>query len=242
MARVFSGTTRSTCTARTVRIAHPGRAPLAPRLSRPAHLVRGRRGSGALATALGALARGSACLEMLGCGVVLALAATLALGAPASSAATAREAAHDALPAGTIGVGVQRSAPQQAAGGYVSAKLGAADAGALESEGSERPALTGAWYTTMASAYSVACNDGGTATASGVPLDDVTPTVASPWLPLGMLVEVWYGDACVVATVTDRGPYVSGRELDLAPATYRALGADTTDAWGVRCVSYRVVG
>ena len=239
MARVFSGTTRTSCISR---ISRPARALHAIRTPRPAHLSGARPGPRALAAVVAALARGSACLQMLGCGAALALAAWLALGAPSSVPATAREASHGTLPAGTIGVGAQTSAPRQGEGGYVSAKLGVTDAGTLASEGSERPALAGAWYTTMASAYSVACNDGGTATASGIPLDDETPTVASPWLPLGTLVEVWYGDACVTATVTDRGPYVSGRELDLAPATYRALGADTTDAWGVRCVSYRVVG
>lgn len=96
------------------------------------------------------------------------------------------------------------------------------------------------WYTTIASAYSIESN-GGTATASGIALDETSLTAASPWLPLGTVIEISYNGMTVQATVTDRGPYVSGRELDLAPAVWRAFGCSSTDEWGVRTVSYRVV-
>ncbi len=94
------------------------------------------------------------------------------------------------------------------------------------------------WAGAVASAYSTWCN-GGTSTASGIPLDDCTPTVASLWLPLGSYIEVMYGDTSVVCQVTDRGPYVDGRDLDLSLGAVNALGISSTDEWGVREVSYR---
>lgn len=102
----------------------------------------------------------------------------------------------------------------------------------------EEPAVE--WYEGLASAYSPACN-GGTETASGIPLDWGTPTVASLWLPLGSYIEIGWGGMSVVAQVTDRGPYVGGRDLDLSPGVIAAFGFDSTDAWGVRSVSYRLL-
>ncbi len=93
------------------------------------------------------------------------------------------------------------------------------------------------WYEGLASAYSPECN-GGTETASGIPLDWGTPTVASLWLPLGSYIEISWGGMSVVAQVTDRGPYVGGRDLDLSTGVISAFGFDSTDAWGVRSVSY----
>ncbi len=94
------------------------------------------------------------------------------------------------------------------------------------------------WYTGVASAYDPDCN-GGTSTSSGIPLDWSTPTVASTWLPLGSYVEVCYDGVSIVAQVTDRGPFVGGRDLDLSPGVFYALGFDSTGAWGVRTVTYR---
>ena len=96
------------------------------------------------------------------------------------------------------------------------------------------------WYTVQASAYSVATN-GGTTTASGVPLDDWSLTVASPWVPLGSVVEIEYAGMTVQATVTDRGPYVGGRDLDLTPGVIAAFGFSDIYDWGVRTVTYRVL-
>lgn len=96
------------------------------------------------------------------------------------------------------------------------------------------------WYEGVASAYSPECN-GGTATASGIPLDWTTPTVASLWLPLGSYIEISWGGMSVVAQVTDRGPYIGGRDLDLSSGVIAAFGFDSTDAWGVRSVSYRTL-
>lgn len=96
------------------------------------------------------------------------------------------------------------------------------------------------WTGAVASAYSIWCN-GGTETASGIPLDDYTPTVASRWLPLWSYIEVMYGDTTVVCQVTDRGPYIDGRDLDLSLGAVQALGFDSTDEWGVREVAYRLL-
>lgn len=96
------------------------------------------------------------------------------------------------------------------------------------------------WSGAVASGYSTWCN-GGTTTASGIPLDDYTPTVASRWLPLGSYIEVLYDGIVVVCQVTDRGPYIDGRDLDLSLGTIRALGYDSTDEWGVREVAYRMI-
>ncbi len=109
---------------------------------------------------------------------------------------------------------------------------------AEEAPVSEESAVT--WYTASASAYDPNSN-GGVATASGIPLDWSTPTVASPWLPLGSYVEISYNGVVVVAQVTDRGPYVDGRDLDLSPGVFYAFGFDSADSWGVRTVSYRVL-
>lgn len=96
------------------------------------------------------------------------------------------------------------------------------------------------WTWATASAYSVYCNYG-TSTASGIPLDDYTPTVASKWLPLGSYIEIVYNGASVTAQVTDRGPYVDGRDLDLSLGTINALGIWSTDDWGVRDVQYHLL-
>ena len=66
----------------------------------------------------------------------------------------------------------------------------------------------------------------GTQTASGIPLDDNAMTAAHKSLPFGSKVKVTNkksGDA-VTVTITDRGPYVKGRCIDLSQAGGRALG------------------
>ena len=82
-----------------------------------------------------------------------------------------------------------------------------------------------------------------TATASGRKLDDGGITVAVPesqsWR-LGQAVAVMCGDKVVVATVTDTGGFAPyGRDLDLAPGTWKALGARSVGDWGVRTVYYK---
>lgn len=66
----------------------------------------------------------------------------------------------------------------------------------------------------------------GTQTASGIPLDDSAMTAAHKTLPFGSKVRVTNkrnGNSAVV-TITDRGPYVNGRCIDVTSACARALG------------------
>lgn len=60
--------------------------------------------------------------------------------------------------------------------------------------------------------------------------------VAHKSLPFGTRIQFSYHGRTCIATVMDRGPYVSGREFDLGPGTAKALGFD-----GVDRVSYRFI-
>ena len=55
--------------------------------------------------------------------------------------------------------------------------------------------------------------------------------------PLNVRVE----DTTVMATVGDRGPFVEGRELDLAPGVWRGLGYDSIADFGVRGVQVQLI-
>ncbi len=60
--------------------------------------------------------------------------------------------------------------------------------------------------------------------ASGEPFDADAYTAAHKRLPLGTKLVVAYGDEYVLVTVTDRGPYVAGHDLDLSLAATREIG------------------
>jgi rare lipoprotein A len=60
--------------------------------------------------------------------------------------------------------------------------------------------------------------------ASGEPFDADALTAAHKRLPLGTKLGVAYGDEYVLVTVTDRGPYVAGHDLDLSLAAAREIG------------------
>lgn len=65
----------------------------------------------------------------------------------------------------------------------------------------------------------------GNLTASGDVLEPYSEyTAASPYYPFGTKLLVTYGDASVVVEVTDRGPYVAGRELDLSAVAAEEIG------------------
>ena len=69
----------------------------------------------------------------------------------------------------------------------------------------------------------------GNLTASGDVFEPYTEyTAASPYYPFGTELLVTYGDASVVVEVTDRGPYVAGRELDLSAAAAEEIGLTYT--------------
>src|SRR5437764_8367339 len=66
----------------------------------------------------------------------------------------------------------------------------------------------------------------GTQTASGVRLNDNALTAAHRTLPFGSKVRVTNtkNGHSVTVTITDRGPFVRGRVIDVTPAAARALG------------------
>jgi rare lipoprotein A len=79
----------------------------------------------------------------------------------------------------------------------------------------------------VASVYSVGdSSQPGTQTASGIPLNDEALTAAHKSLPFGSKVKVTNkrNGNSVVVTITDRGPYVRGRCIDITRAGARALG------------------
>jgi len=89
----------------------------------------------------------------------------------------------------------------------------------------------------IASIYSTA--DGGTQTASGRKLSNGALTAAHKSLKFGTKVRVTNkkNGRSVVVTITDRGPFVRGRVIDLTPAGARALGFS-----GLAPVSLAVAG
>lgn len=106
-----------------------------------------------------------------------------------------------------------------------------------------KAALDDSWIKGMASGYDFDNNDGWDETASGIPLDNETYTVAVPQEDahrLHALIEIIYEDTKLTAKVTDTGGFAKyNRDLDLSPAVWRAFGAATDDEWGVREVHYR---
>jgi rare lipoprotein A len=75
----------------------------------------------------------------------------------------------------------------------------------------------------IASVYST---ESGSGTASGQKLDPQALTAAHRTLPFGTKVRVTNkkNGRSVVVTINDRGPFVSGRVIDVTPAGARALG------------------
>jgi rare lipoprotein A len=76
----------------------------------------------------------------------------------------------------------------------------------------------------IASSYST--REQGTRTSSGRALHDGALTAAHKTLPFGSRVRVTNrtNGRSVVVTITDRGPFVGGRVIDLTPAGARAIG------------------
>jgi rare lipoprotein A len=68
--------------------------------------------------------------------------------------------------------------------------------------------------------------DQGRKTACGGGFDPRALTAAHRTLPCGTIVRVSRGDRSVVVMITDRGPFVPGRVIDLTPAAAKALGFD----------------
>ena len=63
----------------------------------------------------------------------------------------------------------------------------------------------------------------GNLTASGTRFDSNGSTAAHKSLPFGTELRVCYV-GCEVVTITDRGPYIHGRDLDLSEGTAKRIG------------------
>ncbi|MBA2712813.1 MAG: septal ring lytic transglycosylase RlpA family protein [Rubrobacteraceae bacterium] len=98
------------------------------------------------------------------------------------------------------------------------------------------PAAEGPAKTMMASYYGRALE--GHKMANGQPFNADGFTAAHKTLPFGTELEVSYGSKSVRVTVTDRGPYAAGRDLDLSLAAARKLGILSR---GVAPVQVRIV-
>jgi len=77
----------------------------------------------------------------------------------------------------------------------------------------------------------------GNTMAGGGKLKRDSMVVAHRSMPFGTRIEFKYRGKTCIATVRDRGPYISGRVFDLGPGTARALGFG-----GVGTVTYRILG
>lgn len=75
----------------------------------------------------------------------------------------------------------------------------------------------------VASIYGPGDSGGSGITASGRRIDPAGMTCAHRDLPFGTRLILRHGSNIVEVTVTDRGPFVSGRALDCMPAVGRAL-------------------
>ena len=99
-----------------------------------------------------------------------------------------------------------------AVGGLYASPVRADSGGALP-----RRTVVASWYGQEFSGRRMAC---------GAPFDPRGLTAAHRTLPLGTLIRVTNPrtGASVLVTVTDRGPFVGRRELDLSKAAAREVG------------------
>jgi rare lipoprotein A len=84
---------------------------------------------------------------------------------------------------------------------------------------------TNSGHAEVASVYGGADGRCGSRTANGERVDCAAMTAAHRTLPFGTEVKVCH-HGCVVVRINDRGPFVSGRHIDLTPAAARAIGLD----------------
>lgn len=84
---------------------------------------------------------------------------------------------------------------------------------------------TGIAFDWVSSTYGNADNSPTpTSSASSRPYNEKELTCANKTLPFGTLLAVTYNGKRVIVVVTDRGPYISGRSLDLSTAAANAIG------------------
>ena len=63
----------------------------------------------------------------------------------------------------------------------------------------------------------------GNLTANGTRYNQLASTAAHKPLPVGTKLNVCY-ETCEVVTITDRGPFIEGRDLDLSYGTAKRIG------------------
>ena len=80
-------------------------------------------------------------------------------------------------------------------------------------------------HAEVASVYGGTDGRCGSRTANGERLNCAAMTAGHRTLPFGTEVKVCH-HGCVVVRINDRGPFVSGRHIDLSPAAARAIGLD----------------
>lgn len=105
------------------------------------------------------------------------------------------------------------------------------------SDSSSRPPVVSSYHPTDGTTCRASFYDEPQTTASGEQFDPSAMTAASKTLPLGSSIRVTNPSThqSVVVRINDRGPYVSGRCLDLSAAAFDAIG-DT--GAGVMTVTY----
>lgn len=93
---------------------------------------------------------------------------------------------------------------------------------------------------TSASYYGVGDGFHGRLTASGQTFNAYGNTVAHRWLPFGTRLRVTNpsNGRSVVVRVTDRGPYVASRDLDMSYGSFSAIASPSR---GHARVCYRVI-
>ena len=116
------------------------------------------------------------------------------------------------------------------------AKAKAAPASSWRDANAAIPSGGGRSFAGVASFYG---NESGSKTASGQRFDQNAMTAAHRSLPFGTKLRVTYTGKSVVVTITDRGPFIKGRVLDLSTSAARAVGL--TSAAGVGHVTAEVI-
>lgn len=88
-----------------------------------------------------------------------------------------------------------------------------------------------------ASYYGLGDGYQGGITASGRRFDTWSNQAAHKWLPFGTVVTVSANGRSTKAVITDRGPFVGGRIIDLSAASFSALGPISRGVHNV-CISW----
>jgi rare lipoprotein A len=157
----------------------------------------------------------------------------LVSGLTLAGAALALPHGHAATRDAHVTVSAQTAAQPVAVGRSAAARASRSRAH-LPTKRVVRTVPVGATFSGQASWYGGSFD--GRRTASGETFDTSDYTAASKTLPFGTRVRVCH-DGCVVVRINDRGPYVSGRILDLSRAAAHAIGFD-----GVAYVTATPVG